>query len=409
MAWYSFTGKNSLGHRIQGRYHIRNDVNSELALMSRLHSAGVTAVSINKISFFRVCLIKLTGFASRFFPISKSNLSLFYYQLADMLEAGVPLKNALLIIANHLSNPRFIQIIRDVAASLAKGYTFSDALSKHERLFSLVTVRLVSFAQSKEELTAMLRYCDQSMQRSTFLKKLLLVVMPQLSITIVFFMILLFLRIRYLPSFNYAIFVFKNPVPLVIHIFDFITSMFTVNILKTIGMGFIVFFGCKLLVYFSKKVRFFYHAFLCYFPVVSGVILAVERERLSLLYSVLLKGGASTQKCAQYSAAVINNLFFQRRVKAMSLAVQQGDSFSGALRFFRLFNSAEVQMIALGALSNSLVKTFERIYSVSQVVLEKKLLLLIEFVRFSLYILNTTLFFFAIFVTETLFYYPGAH
>ena len=105
----------------------------------------------------------------------------------------------------------------------------------------------------------------------------------------------------------------------------------------------------------------------------------------------------------------IRHLFFQRRVKAMSQAVQGGEGFSNALRYFRIFNSAEVQMIALGALSNSLVKTFERIYSVSQMVLERRLFLLLEFVRLGLYILNTTLFFFAIFVTETLFYYPGIH
>ena len=403
MAWYRFTGNSSLGHPIQGQYK----ADSELTLVSRLHSAGVTAVSIKKVYFFQVCAIELKRFASHFFPISKADVSLFYYQLADMLEVGMPLKQALLVIANHLNNPRFVRIIHDIIANLSKGALFSEALSKHERLFSLVTIRLVIFAQSKEELAAMLRYCDQSLRRSTFMKKVFFVAMPQLSMMIVFCLALLFLRLHYLESFKYAIFVFKNPLPPVIRIFDFMTGLFTLHLLRTIIITFFVFFGLKLLVRFSKHVRFFYHAILCYFPVVSGVILAVERERLSLLYSVLLKGGASTQKCVHYSAAVIDNLFFQRRVKAMSLAVQRGDMFSSALRFFRVFNAAEVQMIALGAISNSLIKTFERIYSVSQLILERRLLLLLEFIRLMLYIVNTTLFFFAIYVTETLFYYPG--
>ncbi len=139
------------------------------------------------------------------------------------------------------------------------------------------------------------------------------------------------------------------------------------------------------------------------------MILAFDRERLALLYSILLKGGTSTQKCAQCSIAVIGNLFFQRRVKAMSQALQRGEEFSDTLRYFRIFGSAEVQMIALGAISASLVKTFERIYTVSQIVLERKLLLLLESLRLGLYLLNTIFFFFTIFVAETLFFYPGAH
>ena len=405
MAWYRFAGNNSLGHPIQGQYN----ADSELTLVSRLHSAGVTAVSIQKIHFFRACWIESKRFASRFFPISKSDISLFYYQLADMLEVGIPLKNALLVIANHLHNPWLIRIIQDIITNLSKGASFAEALGQHERIFSVVTVRLISLAQSKEELMAILRYCDQSIQRSTFAKKVLFVAMPQFSIMIVFFMALLFLRLRYLSAFNYAIFVFHNPTPMIIHIFSFITGMFTTDLLKTICIVLIVLLGFKWLIYFSKKIRLFYHAILCYLPVISGVVLAVERERLALLYSVLLKGGASTQKCTQYSAAVIGNLFFQRRVKAMSGAVHQGEAFSNALQYFHIFGSAEVQMIVLGAVSNSLAKTFERIYSVSQLVLERKLLLLIEFVRLALYILNTTLFFFTIFVAETLFFYPGAH
>lgn len=404
MAWYIFKGNNSLGIPVQGRSHAESD----FALIARLQSAGIVVTSIGKMPFFSGLIFHVKRIVSRFFPVKKTELSLFYYQLADLLEVDIPLKNALLVIANHLNNLRLIQVIHDVIASLSRGLTFADALRKHQRLFSPVVVRLISFAQSKDELTAILRYCDQAMQRLTFAKKVLFVVIPQFSLMLVFFMALLFLRERYLPSFNYAIYVFKKSSPLIIRIFDGITSLLTVHIIKTMCFILLGIMGIKFLFYLSKRARLCYHAVLCYCPILSGVVLAVERERLSLLYSVLLKGGASAQKCAQCSVEAINNLFFQRRVKAMSRAVRQGEDFANALRSYRIFNAAEVQMITLGAVSNSLVKAFERIYSISQIMLERKLLLLIEFVRFGLYVLNTLLFFFVIYVTETLFYYPSA-
>lgn len=403
MTWYCFAGNNSQGHPIQGQCNTE----SELTLTSRLHAAGLTSVTLKKMHFLQVGWMRIKYFVSSLFPISKSNLSLFYYQLADMLEAGIPLKQALLVIANHLNNPRFVRIIHALIVSLSKGASFSEALSPYERLFSSAMIRLISLAKSKDELTAILRYCDQFVQRSTFSRKMFFMAMPQVSLMLVFCMVLLFLRFHYLESFNYAIFVFRNPVPPVIHVFNFITGLFSVHLLKTIGVIFGVIFGLKLLIRLSRYLRFFYSAILYYLPIISGVILAIERERLSLLYSVLLKGGASTQKCVQCSAAVVENLLFRRRVQEMSLAVERGDSLSNALRFFRIFNAAEVQMIVLGAVSNSLTKTFERIYSISQIILERRLLILLELTRLSFYILNTGLFCFVIYVAETLFYYPG--
>lgn len=405
MAWYRFTGNNSLGHPIQGQYN----ADSELTLVSRLHAAGITSVSIRKINFFQVNWILLKRFASRLFPISKSSVSLFYYQLADMLEAGIPLKNALFVIANHLNNPRFIRIIHAITDDLARGASFSEALSKYKRLFSSVTVHLISLAHTKEELTAILRYCDKSMQRMTYINKLLFVVLPQLSITVVLFLGLLFLRFHYLADFYYAISIFRNPVPNVIHVFDVLTGLLTVHLLKTVVIIFCALIFCRIILSLFKTIRFLYHSVLFYFPIIGGIIVANERERLSLLYSVLLKDGASVQQCVQCSVTIINNLFFKRRVNAMSAAIHRGEVFSSALRYFHVFSAPEVQMIALGAVSNSLMKTFGRLYSIGQMILERKLLVLLEFVRLGLYICNVLLFFFVVFVTETLFFYPGAH
>lgn len=404
MAWYQFKGSNSLGNPVQGKYN----TDSTLTLMNRLQSAGISSVSIEKMNVFQAIFINVKNIVSRFFPVKKTELALFYDQLANLLEVEIPIKHALFIIVSYLNNPRLVRIIHDLINHLSRGASFSESLRQHQGIFSSETVRLISFAQSKEELIAILRYCDQAMQRLTFMKRVFFVIMPQCSLTMVFFVALLFLRERYLASFNYAIYVYKQSVPTVIRIFDVVTGLFTTHIIKTIIFFLLSAFAIKLLISFSQKVRFFYHTILCYFPVISGVILATERERLSLLYSVLLKGGASAQKCAQCGVAVVGNLFFRRRVKSMSIAVQQGESFSNVLRFFRIFNAAEVQMISLGAVSNSLVKAFERIYSLCQIMLERRLLMLIEFARLLLYIFNTVLFFFVIYVAETLFYYPGA-
>lgn len=405
MTWFTFTCNDPLGDRVCGQHHS----DSELDLISRLHAIGMTQVSIQKMSFLQTGWHAIKAFASQFVPVRKLDLSIFYYQLADMLEIGIPLKQALLVIANHLQHPKFIRIIHHIVAGLSKGLSFAEALHQHKRLFSVTTLQLIALAHTKEELTGILRYCDQSMRRMTFVSKLLFVVLPQISITVILFLILLFIRFHYLSSFYYALSIFRNPVPVIIHVFDIFTGMLTVNLLRTIGLVAAFFILCRLVVVIFKKARFIFDAFLYFTPIVGGVIAALERERLSLLYSVLLKGGSSVQQCAQYSTAVVRNLFFKHRVQAMALAIYRGDSFSSVLKYFHIFGAAEVQMIALGATSNSLVKTFSRLYAISQMMLERKLMVFLECIRFLLYLLNITLVFFIIFVIETLFFYPGAH
>lgn len=405
MTWFKFSGNDSLGNTVSGQHK----ADSEFSLISRLKSVGITQVSIQKIGALRVACYAIKEFASRFIRVRKLDLSVFYCQLADMLEIGIPLKQALLVIASHLNHPRLISIIRNVVAGLSRGLSFAEAMHQHRRIFSSVTLQLVALAHTKEELTAILRYCDQSMRRMTILSKIFFVVLPQISMTIILLVILLFLRFHYLPSFYYAISVFRNPTPQIIHIFDLLTGLLTVHVLKTVVISIIVFIACRSILLFFAKIRFFFDIFLYYFPVVGSVVIALERERLSLLYSVLLKGGASVQQCALYSVAVVSNLFFKRRVKATSMAIRGGETFSSALKYYHVFNAAEVQMIALGAAANSLVKMFGRIYNVSQMILERKLMILLECIRFFSYLLNTALIFFIIFVVETLFFYPGVH
>ncbi len=404
MAWYSFSGRNPQGDIVEGRYQ----ANTEAALELRLQAAGITVLSVRRLGFLQACCLNIKHFLSFFVPIRKTDLSLFYYQLADLLAVDISLKNALFLIANHVSNPRLARVIHQMIQHLAHGLSLADAMRKHSKLFSTVAINLIDFSRSKEELAGILRYCDQAIRRSYFIRRLLLLIMPQLSLMAVFFLVLLYLRKRYLSDFNYAIYVFRQSPPVVIDVFDTVTSLLSVHLMTTMATTIGVACCLKIVLSWSKKLRWLYHAGLCCLPIASGVVMALERERLSLLYSVLLRGGSNVQKCAKSAAAVVNNLHFRLRVEAMSLAIEQGSAFPSALRMYKIFNAAEVQMITLGTMSHSLAQAFDRIYSISQIILERKLQWLMEFIRFSLYMINTASFFFVIYVAETLFYYPGS-
>ena len=142
---------------------------------------------------------------------------------------------------------------------------------------------------------------------------------------------------------------------------------------------------------------------------VGSLIAAFERERLALLYTILLGNGTSTQRCAYYSITIIHNLVLKGHAEKMHALIQRGEDFSVALRKCKVFSNVEVQLIALGVVANSLKQTFRRLHHISTRTLERKLLLFLEALRFLSYLFNVGLFLFSIVVAETLFFYPGLH
>jgi type II secretory pathway component PulF len=402
MAWYYFKGKNALGHTVQGQYQVDN----EFVLTARLKSFGVMPVVVRKMSAWRALYLQIKQKIFYFFPIPRMYLSVFYYQLAGMLAIDISIKNALLVMTNHLSHPRFIGVINDMLDHLNKGHSLAYSMSRHPSVFSPERVRLIHLAQTKEELIAVLRYCDQGLQQFSFFRKIIYLIIPQLAIMAAIFACLLFMRIHYLPDFQYSIYVFGNPEPYVISLFTVLTNLLASHVLLNIAVIFAL--CCVLRFVFSRLsfLRYYYHAFLLCLPVVRGLILVKERERLALLYSVLTKDGLTLQKCAQYAGDIVVNSYFQKRVREMAREISVGESFPETLKRLGIFSSAELQLLSLGIVSHSIAESFHRVYGIAQMALEKKLVLLTEFSRLSMYAINVSLFLFSAYVLEVLFFYP---
>jgi type II secretory pathway component PulF len=403
MTWFSFKGKDTQGIIVRGQYNAP----SKIELAAHLKQMGVIPTAVKQLSVVSVFFLRCKRAISCCLPIGSVTLSVFYYQLAALIDAGISVKNALSLMACHMTHPRFSLLIDDLVLKLNAGKTLCDAMKKYTRVFSGPTIRLISLSRSQEELSAVFTYSDHLLRRFSFVRKLLHVFVPQFSLTIVFFAILLFLRFQFLADFQYAIYVFNNPEPATIHFFTFVTGLFSVHVLAFL-LGLVSFFLVLWFLFkFSARVAYCFDALFLFFPVISGFIVARERERLSLMFSIFLRGGATTQKCVKCASLVSLNRVFRQRLEGVLEAISQGESLLTALTRFRIFSSAEAQLVSLGMTANSLPKAFERIHQISEMVLERKFLLLTEGARVAMYLLNVSLFIFTAVVFQLLLFYPG--
>lgn len=403
MALFHFKGRNSSGHIIEGTYEAK----SPLQVKAYASSLGVTVISILKIGIVKSFFKKVRQLIYRAIPVNRATLSTFYYQMAGMLEIDISVKNALLTISNHLANPRFVHVVNDVINQVTKGHSLSAAMARYKKIFASSAVYLISLAHSRKELIAVFNYCDQVLYRFLFKRKLLLTIFPQLVILIVILMLMAFFRLHYLDDFYYAVFVYSQKTPATITIFSWFTSLFTIH-LVIFSVSVVASIVCiSLLVRLNAFFKYVFDMLLMYLPVVRGVLLVQERERLSLIFGMLLRGGATIQGCAQYASLSVENTYFKCRVKKMAKALMKGDAFSETIKRYKVFSSSEIQLIALGEVSNNLAKTFSRLYKLNQLLIEKKFILVTEVTRAIMYVINTALFLFTIYVVDLLFFYPS--
>lgn len=78
-------------------------------------------------------------FLKKFFSkkkISSKSLLIFTYQLANLIQAGMPVLPSLLMLEEQQSQGFFKQLISQLIASLQEGKSFSSALSEHPTCFS---------------------------------------------------------------------------------------------------------------------------------------------------------------------------------------------------------------------------------------------------------------------------------
>lgn len=103
--------------------------------------------------------------------VSQRDLSLMTRQLAVLLQAGMPLVEALGALMDQTANPRLRKVIFAVRDKVNEGVTLGDALSAHKRIFSELYVNMVRAGEQSGALETVLFRIADITERADRLKR----------------------------------------------------------------------------------------------------------------------------------------------------------------------------------------------------------------------------------------------
>ena len=319
------------------------EAESEAAAISRLGSAGVFPISVVEIGAGSA---PARGGPSR--RVSPRTLAYTTRQLADLLGGGLPLLNALTLLARQIEQPALQRVVESVAGAVREGRSLSEALADHPHVFpplyrSMVRagetgggleqslIRLAELGESEAELRSRVRSASayplfvlcMALAMSAFL---LVYVIPKLSLVFVETGQLLPLPTRVLLA---------------------ASALF-------IQWWWALILFLALLVWAARR---WYaspagHAVidqrLVTLPVLGPFVRRLETARLTRNLGTLVGQGVPILQALDVVADNVSNVTLRRAVHEVRSAVQEGSSLAGALAATGRFPVFVSNMVAVG-------------------------------------------------------------
>ena len=348
---YKYSAKNKNGQTINGTIQGA----SEAEVVDVLHKKEMVVFSVE--------FAKITTASPKLIDakVKLDDLVVFSRQLATMIDAGIPLVNALGILAEQIENDSLRGIVGRVRQDIEAGMSFCDALSKHPLIFSDLFVNMVKAGEASGMLNEILDRLATFMEKQAALNRKIIssLVYPAVVVSMAV-IITAVLLIKVVPTFK-GIFDSLGgtlPVPTQVLIFasDLLRKYF-LFILASLGVGSYLFKRYLK----TQKGRYAFDRFTLKVPVFGPLLRKLAVAKFSRTFSTLVKSGVSVLSALDIVSKTSGNKVVEEAVVNCSKSVRDGEPISRPLAKSGVFPPMVTRMINVGEQTGQLEKMLTKI------------------------------------------------
>ena len=269
-------------------------------------------------------------------------------QFATMINAGLPLVQALQILAKQTTNPTIRAAVEKVVYEVESGRTLADALKDHPKLFSQLYVNMVSAGEAGGILDTILLRLATFLEKSEALGRKVkgAMIYPAVVLTVAFGAIVILL-LFVIPTFQ-TMFAGCNeelplPTRIVIGLSDFLQGYWLWLIIGGAGGGFLF----KRWIATSSG-RLTFDRPLLRMPLLGSLVRKSAVARFTRTLGTLLSSGVSILEGLAITARTVGNRVIHDAVMGSRASIAGGESISEPLRQSEAFPPMVTQMINVG-------------------------------------------------------------
>jgi general secretion pathway protein F len=358
MPVYEYTALDDSGKKRKGII----DADSLSAARQKIRHAGKYPVDIREST--PVSKKEKEGKTSSFTfrqRISRQEIHVATRQLATLLNAGIPLIQALSGLIEQTSNQALKKVVAQLKDSVNEGNSFTAALAGHPRLFSRIYINMVKAGEASGSLDVVLeQLADFGENQQIMRSQISAALIYPIILSLVGIVILTLLLIIVVPNITK---VFENsqqalPLPtiILINISDFLSSYWWLIAIGLLG----IIIAIRQIIRLPKG-KIVWDRLKLTLPLLGDLNIKIAAARFGSSLGSLLQSGVPLVASLGIVKNMFNNVLIPDVIDDATEELEKGGNLSKILRGSRWFLPMMVQMIAVGEQTGTLEKMLKKV------------------------------------------------
>ena len=293
--------------------------------------------------------------------IKMRDIVIFTRQFSTMINAGLPLVQALDILAKQTENKALSDVTRAVVFDVESGHTVADALSKHPNAFSELYVNMVAAGEAGGILDTILMRLATFMEKNDALVRKVkgAMIYPAVIMSVAAIAILVLL-IFVIPVFESMFASVGLPLPLPTRVV-IAMSKFLKGYWWALAAGAGALFWLTKTYYATVGGKRVIDRALLKFPVLGDVLRKSAVSRFTRTLGTLISSGVSILDGLEITAKTAGNRIIQDAIMASRASIAGGDTIAAPLQKSAVFPPMVISMIAVGEQTGGLDEMLSKI------------------------------------------------
>ncbi len=293
--------------------------------------------------------------------VKSEDLVIFSRQLATMIDAGIPVVQALSILSEQVETRAFRDMVEAIARDIRAGTSLSDAIAKYPAVFSELFVNMTKAGEASgmldEVLDRLASYLEKSLALARKVKSSL--VYPAVVVTMAM-AITAVLLLKVVPTFKGIFEMLGGQLPLLTRILigvsDALKQYFILLVIAAAAGG----AALKKIVSTDKGRRDLDRLKLRV-PILGELFRKVAVAKFSRTFSTLVKSGVNVLSALDIVAKTAGNRIVEETIIDCRTAVRNGEPIAASLTKSSVFPPMVCRMISVGEQTGQLEKMLSKI------------------------------------------------
>lgn len=355
MPTYKYTAKDQEGKNVGGKISADN----EAMIVAELRKRNLIILSISE---EKESIVKKADSPKKVKKKVKSeDIVIFTRQFATMIDAGIPILQALEALSEQTTHPTFKDTIVQIKDDIQLGSSLSASFAKHTKVFDQLYVNMIRVGETGGILPTILDrvaiYLEKTEKLRSKVKSAM--IYPAVIVTMALSITLL-LIIKVVPTFSSIYDSLGQKLPAM--------TQFLID-LSNFLQHYILFVGVFLflaIIGFNKyrsteKGRLYVDAMILKIPIFGELACKVSVSRFARTFSTLSSSGVPILEALDIVGKTCGNKVIELLVDDVKASVKEGDSIAVPLAKSTVFPPMVTKMIAIGEKSGQLDKMLSKV------------------------------------------------